>query len=186
MERASFSNMDCPIARATEEVGEGWTLLVLREAFKGALTFSDFEARLPIAPTTLTRRLDALCARGLLEREAYQTNPPREQYKPTPKALDLLPVLIALGEWGNRWLAPEGALLTVIDAETGRAMDVAVVDRKTSRPLRAGNVAVKPGPGARPPMRDALKTPLVLGARPPPVSGKGEPGASASAKETRR
>jgi DNA-binding HxlR family transcriptional regulator len=165
MERASFSNMDCPIARATEEVGEGWTLLVLREAFKGALTFSDFESCLPIAPTTLTRRLDALCTRGLLERETYQTNPPRDQYLPTAKALDLLPILIALGEWGNRWLAPEGKLLTVIDAESGYVMDVAVVDRRTSRPLQAGNVAIKAGPGASQRTRDALKTPMVLGAR---------------------
>jgi DNA-binding HxlR family transcriptional regulator len=164
MERATFSNMDCPIARAAEEVGEGWTLLVLREAFKGALTFSDFESRLPIAPNTLTRRLDVLCSRGLLERATYQTNPPRDQYVLTEKALDLLPVLIALGEWGNRWLAPEGELLTVIDAQSGRAMDVAVVDRRTSRPLRAGSVAIKAGPGARRPVREALKTAMVLGA----------------------
>jgi DNA-binding HxlR family transcriptional regulator len=145
MERATFSNMDCPIARAAEEVGE---------ALKGALTFSDFESRLPIAPNTLTRRLDVLCSRGLLERATYQTNPPRDQYVLTEKALDLLPVLIALGEWGNRWLAPEGELLTVIDAQSGRAMDVAVVDRRTSRPLRAGSVAIKAGPGARRPVRE--------------------------------
>jgi len=83
----------------------------------------------------------------------------------TAKALDLLPVLIALGVWGNRWLAPEGELLTVVDAQSGDAMDVAVVDRRTSRPLRAGEVAITAGPGARRVIRDALKTPMVLGAR---------------------
>jgi DNA-binding HxlR family transcriptional regulator len=164
MERARFSTMGCPIARAVDEVGEGWTLLILREAFKGALTFSDFEERLPIAPTTLTRRLDALCACGLLKRATYQTNPPRDEYVLTAKALDLLPVLVALGEWGNRWLAPEGALLTVIDAESGCAMDVVVVDRKTARPLRAGKVALAAGPGASRATRNVLKTPIVLGA----------------------
>lgn len=157
--------MGCPIARAVDEVGEGWALLILREAFKGALTFSDFEARLPITPTTLTRRLDALCARGLFERATYQTNPPRGEYVLTAKALDLLPVLVTLGEWGNRWLAPEGELLTFVDPESGgRRMDVALIDRRTSRALRAGKVAIAAGPGASRSTRDALKTPRIFGA----------------------
>lgn len=166
MERARFSKMGCPIARAAEEVGEGWVLLILREVFKGARTFKDLESRLPIPPNTLTQRLRVLCGRGLLERRPYQENPPRAEYIPTPKALDLLPVLIALGEWGNRWLAPEGRLLFVVDSTTGNEMDVAVVDRKTSRPLKAGTIALKAGPGAGRSTRAALQTPLVLGKSP--------------------
>jgi DNA-binding HxlR family transcriptional regulator len=163
MERASFAKMNCPIARAADEVGEGWVLLILREVFKGARTFKELELRLPIQPTTLARRLDTLCARGLLERRPYQDNPPRDFYVPTPKALDLLPVLIALGEWGNRWLAPEGRLLQPIDARTGRAMDVSVIDRHSGQPVKAGGVALKAGPGASRSTRAALKAPLVLG-----------------------
>ena len=155
--------MECPIARAVDEVGEGWTLLILREAFKGAVTFSDFQDRLPIAPTTLTRRLEGLCRGHFFERTAYQTNPRRVRYELTEKALDLLPVLVALGSWGNRWLAPEGELLTVIDRESGEAMDVAVIDRKTSRPLRPGGVALRAGPGAKKRLRGRLQEPLVLG-----------------------
>ncbi|APR81269.1 Transcriptional regulator, HxlR family protein [Minicystis rosea] len=157
--------MECPIARAVDEVGDAWTLVILREAFKGAATFGDFEARLPITPTTLTRRLEALTSRGFFTRATYQTNPPRERYELTEKALDLLPILLALGTWGNRWLAPEGELLTIVDPASGDAMDVAVVDRKTSRPLRPGEVALKAGPGAKKRMRELLATPLVLGAR---------------------
>jgi DNA-binding HxlR family transcriptional regulator len=144
-------------------MGEAWTLLVLREAFKGAATFGDFEQRLPIVPTTLTRRLDALCIHGLLRRQRYQTHPPRDRYELTDKALDLLPVLVALGTWGNRWLAPEGELMTVVDAESGVPLDVAVVDRTTARPVRAGEIALKSGPGAPEALRTALKKPLVLG-----------------------
>ncbi|MFT3775990.1 MAG: helix-turn-helix domain-containing protein [Minicystis sp.] len=168
MERASFANMECPIARAVEEVGDAWTLLILREAYKGASTFSDFEARLPITPTTLTRRLEALTSHGFFERTAYQTTPPRDRYALTEKALDLLPVLLALGTWGNRWLAPEGDLLTVVDPTSGDAMDVTVVDGKTSRPLRPGAVALAAGPGATKRLRERLAAPLVLGARPGP------------------
>jgi DNA-binding HxlR family transcriptional regulator len=165
MERASFAKMECPIARAVDEVGEAWTLLILREAFKGASTFSDFEARLPITATTLTRRLEALTSRGLFELAAYQTNPPRHRYELTDKALELLPILLALGSWGNRWLAPEGELLTVVDPSSGEAMDIAVVDRKTARPLQPGAVALAAGPGAKKRMRELLATPLVLGGR---------------------
>ncbi len=163
MDRASFAKMECPIARAVDEVGDAWTLLILREAYKGAATFSEFEAGLPITPTTLTRRLDVLEARGFFERSTYQTNPPRSRYELTDKALDLLPILLALGAWGNRWLAPEGDLLTLVDPASGDPMDVAVVDRKTTRPLRPGEVALVAGPGAKKRMRERLTTPLVLG-----------------------
>ena len=148
MERASFAKMECPIARAADEVADGWTLLLLREAYKGAALFSEFQERLPIAPTTLTRKLEALTARGFFEKKTYQSNPIRERYELTPKAVDLLPALVALGAWGNRWLAPEGERLSIVDATSGRPMDVTVIDRKTSQPLRPGNVALTPGTGA--------------------------------------
>ena len=163
MERASFAKMKCPVARAADEIGDGWTLLLLRDAYKGAATFNEFQERLPIAPTTLTRKLEALTSRGLFQKRIYQTNPPRERYELTPKALDLLPVLVALGAWGNRWLAPEGELLTIVDAVSGKPMDLAIVDRKTSQPVRAGQIALKPGPGATKRTRKEMKLPLVLG-----------------------
>jgi DNA-binding HxlR family transcriptional regulator len=163
MERASFAKMECPIARAADEVGDGWTLLLLREAYKGAATFSEFQERLPIAPTTLTRKLEALTARRFFEKKTYQSNPVRERYELTPKAGDLLPVLVALGAWGNRWLAPEGELLSIVDAANGKPMDVTIIDRKTSQPLRPGHVALKAGPGATKRLRERLKSPLVLG-----------------------
>jgi hypothetical protein len=108
-----------------------------------------------------------------LEKRAYQSNPPRHEYVPTAKALDLLPVLIALGEWGNRWLAPEGRLLEAIDSLTGRTMQVAVVDRRTSKPLIAGEIALRAGRGASRATRAALKKPLMLGgaARPGAAGG---------------
>lgn len=157
--------MECPIARAADEIGEGWTLLVLREAFKGATTFGDFQASLPITPTTLTRRLELLTERGFFEKRAYRSTPPRARYELTDKARDFLPILMALGAWGNRWLAPKGALLTTIDPESGAPMDVAVIDRRTRREIRSGAVAIAAGPAATKRLREKLKTPLVLGAR---------------------
>src|SRR5438045_578321 len=101
MHPASFAQMECPIARSLDEIGEWWSLLILREAFKGVRCFADFETGLGIAPSTLTRRLKRLCKHGLLRRRRYQSHPPRDEYELTDKGWDLLPAVLALGAWGN-------------------------------------------------------------------------------------
>jgi DNA-binding HxlR family transcriptional regulator len=165
MQRASFAHMECPIAQALEQVGEGWTLLILREAFKGARCFADFEERLGMAPNTLAARLRKLCKHGLFRRRRYQSHPPRAEYQLTEKARELLPILLALGEWGNRWLYPTGPLLVPVDAATGEPIELDVVDRRTSRPVRAGGVALSAGPSASAGLKAALRSPLMLGAK---------------------
>jgi DNA-binding HxlR family transcriptional regulator len=166
MQRASFADMECPIARATEEVGEGWSLLILRNAFLGARTFQEFEERLGIVASTLTRRLAALCERGLLVRRQYQSKPARDEYLLSEKGLDLLPVLMALAAWGNRWLAPGGAWIVPVDLESGAPIEPILVDRRTARPLRAGDVGLVAGPGASKELRRALAAPVALGIAP--------------------
>jgi len=163
MERTSFAAMPCPIARSLDQVGEAWSLLILRDALLGARRFQDFEERLAIPPNTLARRLKLLCERGLLERRRYAERPPRDEYALTEKGRDLLPVLLSLAAWGNRWLAPEGASLVPVDRETGRRVDPVVVDRKSLRLLAAGSVALKAGPAAPPALRRALTRPVVFG-----------------------
>lgn len=158
--------MPCPIARSLDQVGEGWSLLILRDALLGARRFQDFEQRLAIPPNTLTRRLKVLCERGLLERRRYAEHPPRDEYALTDKGRDLLPVLLSLAAWGNRWLAPEGATLVPIDAETGKRVEPVVVDRTTLRVLEPGRVGLKAGPAAPAALRRALARPVVFGGRP--------------------
>ncbi|WP_394830256.1 helix-turn-helix transcriptional regulator [Pendulispora rubella] len=154
--------MECPIARAVDEIGEGWCLLVLREAFKGARCFAEFEERLGIPPSTLTRRLGGLCDRGILQRRSYQSRPPRDEYELTEKGAELLPVLLLLGEWGNRWLAPDGALIVPVEPRTGARLEPVLVDRATSKPIRAGTVGLRAGPGASKQLRTSLRAPLRL------------------------
>ena len=60
MQRTSFGNMQCPVARSLERVGEWWSMLILRDAFAGITRFDDFQHSLGIAPTMLTRRLQTL------------------------------------------------------------------------------------------------------------------------------
>lgn len=60
MRRTSFSDMSCSIARCLEQVGDGWTLLIIREAFFGTRRFGEFQSHLGIAPNVLTARLQGL------------------------------------------------------------------------------------------------------------------------------
>jgi DNA-binding HxlR family transcriptional regulator len=147
MQRTAFDKMPCPVARSLEEVGEWWSILILRDAFYGLTRFDQFAQSLGIAPNMLTRRLKGLCEAGLLERRLYQERPPRYEYVLTDKGRDFRPVLWTLFAWGNRHLAPEGESVRLIDLETGLSVDPIVVDGRTGRPLDQG-VRVVAGPAA--------------------------------------
>ena len=71
MQRTSYEDMPCPIARSLERVGEWWSILILRDAFAGLTRFDEFQKSLGIAPNMLTRRLASLVEAGMLERRPY-------------------------------------------------------------------------------------------------------------------
>jgi DNA-binding HxlR family transcriptional regulator len=148
MQHKSFADMQCPIARSLEHVGEWWSMLVLRDALRGARRFDEFQKSLAIAPNILTRRLNSLVESGLLERRRYSVRPPRYEYVPTERARDFRPVLWMLIAWGNKHFAPEGPSLLIVDAKTGEHADPIVVDRATGRPLMSPDFALAPGPAA--------------------------------------
>jgi DNA-binding HxlR family transcriptional regulator len=70
MQRTSFSEMSCPVAQALEVVGEWWTLLILRDVFRGRRRFDELQEGLGIARNILARRLSALVESGVLEKRA--------------------------------------------------------------------------------------------------------------------
>lgn len=148
MRRKSLGNMQCPIARSLEWVGERWSILILRDAFQGLTRFDQFQKSLEIAPNILSRRLNALVEAGLLERRRYSEHPPRDEYVLTERGQDFRPVLWSLIAWGNRHFAPEGPSVQVVDAETGTPADPVLVDRKSGRLLTAPNFHSAAGPAA--------------------------------------
>ena len=85
-------------------LGDEWTLLVIQQALVGATRYGDFMARLPISNSVLTQRLRTLSSDGLLERRAYQANPPRFEYLVTPQSRSLWPVLLSIWEWERHWV----------------------------------------------------------------------------------
>jgi DNA-binding HxlR family transcriptional regulator len=167
VQRKSFSEVPCPIAQSLEQVGEAWCLLILRDVFLGVRRFQDLERRLGIAPSTLTRRLGALCERGLLTQRVYAERPTRWEYSLTSKGADLLPVLLALGAWGNRWLT---RAIIQVDPESGRELEPVLIDRRSGRQLDSTSVALAAGPDAPPSSRAALTPPRRLGAGVPTLT----------------
>lgn len=93
----------CPIAKATEIIGEKWTLLVVRELLMGGTRFSELQRGLSmISPTMLSKRLDTLEQYGLLMKKKI-TNQKGYEYFPTKSCSELLPIIKTLGDWGMRW-----------------------------------------------------------------------------------
>lgn len=148
MQRKSLGDMQCPIARSLERVGEWWSILILRDSFCGLTRFDEFEKSLGIAPNMLTRRLTGLVEAGLLERRQYNVRPPRFEYVLTERGRDFQPVLATLLAWGNKHFAPEGASVVIVNRETGELADPVVVDRVSGRPLSDSIFSTAPGPAA--------------------------------------
>src|SRR5579864_7905770 len=135
MQRKSFGDMRCPIARSLERVGEWWSMLILRDAFRGLTRFDEFRESLGVAPNMLTRRLNALVAAGLLVRRRYSDHPPRHEYVLTARGRDFRTVLLALLAWGNRHFPPDRLSVQLVDAATGAPVDPVLVDPRTGRPV---------------------------------------------------
>jgi len=99
--------MRCSVARTLDVIGEWWTMLIMRDAFKGVTRFEDFHRNLGIARTVLSTRLDRLVEAGIFTRRPYSDHPPRSEYLLTEKGRDLFPVLVTLMQWGDRWTADD-------------------------------------------------------------------------------
>lgn len=135
MKRTSLATFDCSIAQTLDVVGDPWTLLIVRDAFFGLRRFDDFCRSLEIPRATLSSRLSALVANGILERREYAEHPPRHEYVLTPKGRSLRPVLVAMLQWGDEWSSVGEPPVTLIDADTGKPVTPVFIDERSGRPL---------------------------------------------------
>src|SRR5476649_1557738 len=123
MRRTRFDDRECPVAQALDRIGDWWSLMIVRDALRGLRRFEDFQASLGVARNMLSRRLRALVAAGILAKRGYSARPPRHEYRLTDKGRELMPVMVSLMMWGNRWLAPEsGATTVLVDRATGERL----------------------------------------------------------------
>jgi DNA-binding HxlR family transcriptional regulator len=126
----------CSIAAALATVGERWSFLILRGAFNGLQHFEEFQSTLGIARNILSSRLAALVDNGILHRDPDPTDRRRVAYRLTEKGLDLLPVLLSLRQWGERWISATPSNPVLVDRATRRQIAPMAVRDADGRPLR--------------------------------------------------
>jgi DNA-binding HxlR family transcriptional regulator len=122
IDRFKEAALSCPLPAAVELIGEKWAFLILRGAFNGLQHFEEFQAGLGIARNILSDRLSKLVSGGILERSSDPADKRRVIYSLTPKGEGLLPVVLALRQWGEEW--------------GYGSMDIVLADRRDCKPVR--------------------------------------------------
>jgi len=126
-EALAWSTDGCTIERTAEVIGDRWSLLILREVFSGIRRFDQLTVRTAIPRQVLTDRLERLLESGVLRREPYREPAQRLrfEYRLTDKGIDLYPVLVALQQWGDRYLGgPDGPPAEFVHRGCGEQLDL--------------------------------------------------------------
>ena len=155
MERKSFEGMNCSVARSLEQVGEWWSLLIVREAMQGTKRFDEFQQKLGIARNILTARFERLIEAGVMERYPCQERANTFGYRLTQKGEELYPVMVALSQWGDRWLS-EKPPIVMVDAESGQPIERLAVKNAYGQKLSHREVRYTEGPGATDKTRETI------------------------------
>jgi DNA-binding HxlR family transcriptional regulator len=130
----------CSIAAALEAVGERWSFLILRGAFNGLHHFEEFQSTLQIARNILSNRLGRLVEHGILAREPDPADRRKIAYVLTEKGRDLLPVLISLRQWGERWISEAPSNPVLVDRQSRRPIAPMTVRAADGRSLALGEM----------------------------------------------
>jgi DNA-binding HxlR family transcriptional regulator len=139
--------MDCSIAAALGVIGDRWSLLILRDAFRGIRKFDAMAEDLGVARNLLAERLVRLVDHGILEKVAYQDRPARYEYRLTPKGRDLSPALVALMHWGDIHLTNGDAPTVLIHDECGHPLEQHLVCTHCDESVTPLHIRSRPGTG---------------------------------------
>ena len=131
--------LSCPLPAAVELIGEKWAFLILRGALNGLRHFEEFQAGLGIARNILSDRLSKMVAGGILERKPDSDDGRRVIYSLTSKGEDLLPVVLALRQWGEQW-GYGGMKVVLADRRDGRPVRKICVTSQDGRELKLGDL----------------------------------------------
>ena len=107
MSKKRFTHDECPVARSLDQIGDWWTLLIVREVLYGLHQFNEIRASLGISRAVLSERLKELTQTDILERRSDAQDKRAAQYHLTEKGRDLWPVIIAMLDWSNKHVVGE-------------------------------------------------------------------------------
>jgi len=146
---AKYDPLNRSIGHVLEIIGEGWAILIIREAYFGTRRFEEFQRQLGIARNILTTRLKKLCQNEILDRVPIKAGAKRHEYILTTKGKDLMPLLIALTQWGDQWIYGEHAEPVIfMDRENHQPIAKINVYSSEGIPLKPRDIVVTAGPGA--------------------------------------
>jgi DNA-binding HxlR family transcriptional regulator len=145
--RKSHKSASCPVARPLDAIGDGWALLIVRDAFDGLSRFGEFQKSLGLSKNILAGRLRNLVAHGILETEQAAAGSAYQRYVLTEKGHALFPLLVALRQWGEEYCFNPGE------------EHVALIDKHDRRPIARLVVQTQDGRRVRPDETVVVKSP---------------------------
>ncbi len=148
----AWSTDNCTVGRTMAILGERWTFVILREIFNGVRRFDDIREHSGIPRQVLSNRLGLLVEQDVLRREPYREpgERARAEYRLTAKGFDLYPVLVAIADWGDRYVAdPGGPPVEFVHRGCGSPAHAVVECSAGHRIERPRDLAPRPGPGAQ-------------------------------------
>ncbi|NYS29168.1 MULTISPECIES: helix-turn-helix domain-containing protein [unclassified Pantoea] len=110
----SLRTSECPVARTLESIGERWCMMIVREAFDDVRRFSDFQRNLGLAKNILASRLKQLVEIGVFEIAPASDGSAYSEYVLTERGRSLFPVVVAMRQWGERYLFEKGETYSVL------------------------------------------------------------------------
>ena len=157
MTRTSMQDHNCSLARCIDIIGDKWTLLLIRDAFFGASSFSQFQRSLNIARNVLSNRLDTLVERDIFEKVQTKPNTERYTYHLTERGLALMQILLSIAQWGDEWISGKGCEpVQFIDNKLGQPIRKMKPVSADGRELNITEILATPGPGADQRIHNAL------------------------------
>lgn len=139
-----FADMECPVARALSQIGDGWALLIVREAIYGTQQFEGFLTNTGASRGLLSDRLRQLTEAGILKKTKGAQDAREAYYELTPKGRDLWPVMLSLLIWSNKHL-PNGDVVSARSRATGAAISAITAIDKTGQPIAPQDTVLAPG-----------------------------------------
>ncbi len=141
VKRKSLDGDVCAIARSLNIIGDWWSLLIIRDAMAGVSRFGEFQKSLGLAKNILTVRLKAMTEEGILVVVPASDGSAYSEYELTEKGRSLLPVLVALGQWGAEYLyEPNEEESVPLDAKRMRPLRKLELKSEDGRKLHQDDV----------------------------------------------
>ncbi|TWB17314.1 HxlR family transcriptional regulator [Nitrospirillum amazonense] len=144
VKRTSHQDSLCGVARPLDAIGDGWSLLIIRDAFDGLRRFGEFQKNLGLAKNILAARLRTLVAHGILRTVPAADGGAHQDYVLTAKGRGLFPVLVALRQWGeDHFFTADEPHVRLLDKRTGKPLRRLEPQAQDGTPLAPEDTVVR-------------------------------------------